>query len=45
MLIRRLEGWTVSNDKITFDFQNVLLNQGIHDDRFAYDAPASDECL
>lgn len=41
MLIRRLEGWTVSNDKITFDFQNVLLNQGIRDDRFVYDAPAS----
>ncbi len=41
MLIRRLEGWTVSNDKIAFDFQNIKLNQGIHEDMFAYDAPAS----
>lgn len=41
MLIRRLEGWTVSNDKITFDFQSIRLNQGITDDKFAYDAPAS----
>jgi len=41
MLIRRLEGWTVSNDKITFDFQNIKLNQGIADDKFVYDAPAS----
>jgi len=41
MLIRRLEGWTVSNDKIVFDFQNIKLNQGINEDKFAYDAPAS----
>jgi outer membrane lipoprotein-sorting protein len=41
MLIRRLEGWTVSNDKIVFDFQNIRVNQGISADKFAYDAPAS----
>lgn len=41
MLIRRLEGWTVSNDKISFDFQNIRLNQGIKEDKFVYDAPAS----
>lgn len=41
MLIRRLEGWTVSNDKIVFDFQNIKVNQGIDADKFAYDAPAS----
>ncbi|GAB6277385.1 MAG: outer-membrane lipoprotein carrier protein LolA [Rectinema sp.] len=41
MLIRRLEGWTVSNDKIGFDFQNIRLNQGINEDKFGYDAPAS----
>lgn len=40
-LIRRLEGWTVSNDKITFDFQSIKINQGIADNRFIYDAPAS----
>jgi outer membrane lipoprotein-sorting protein len=41
MLIRRLEGWTVSNDKIVFDFQNIKVNQGIDADKFTYDAPAS----
>ena len=41
MLIRRLEGWTVSNDKITFDFKNIQLNRGISDNRFVYNAPAS----
>jgi len=41
LLIRRLEGWTVSNDQIVFDFRNIRLNQGINEDKFAYDAPAS----
>jgi outer membrane lipoprotein-sorting protein len=41
MLIRRLEGWTVSNDKITFDFVNIQLNRGISDNKFIYNAPAN----
>lgn len=41
MLIRRLEGWTISNDKISFDFIDIHLNRGIQDSRFAYDPPAS----
>jgi len=41
MLIVRLEGWTASNDKITFDFRNIRVNQGISDSKFSYDAPAS----
>lgn len=40
-LIRRIEGWTVANEKITFDFTAIKLNQGIPTARFLYDAPAS----
>jgi outer membrane lipoprotein-sorting protein len=41
LLIRRIEGWTVSNDRIGFDFTSIALNQGIPATRFLYDAPAS----
>jgi len=41
LLIRRIEGWTVANDKIGFDFTSIVLNQGIPATRFLYDAPAS----
>ncbi len=41
LLIRRLEGWTISNDKISFDFLDIRLNRGIPDSRFAYEPPAS----
>lgn len=41
LLIRRIEGWTVANEKISFDFTQVKLNQSIPATRFLYDAPAS----
>lgn len=41
LLIRRIEGWTVANEKIAFDFTSVRLNQNIPATRFLYDAPAS----
>jgi outer membrane lipoprotein-sorting protein len=41
LLIRRIEGWTVANDRISFDFTSIKLNQGISVNRFIYDAPAS----
>ncbi len=41
LLIRRIEGWTVANDRIAFDFTSVKLNQNIPAARFLYDAPAS----
>lgn len=40
-LIRRIEGWTISGEKIVFDFTNIKLNQGIPAAHFVYDSPAS----
>ena len=40
-LIRRIEGWTISGDKLTFDFTNIKTNVGIPAARFIYDSPAS----
>ncbi|MBQ0050726.1 MAG: outer membrane lipoprotein carrier protein LolA [Treponema sp.] len=40
-LIRRIEARTPQNDMFTFDFKNYVLNQGISDQRFIYDPPAS----
>ena len=40
-LIRRIEGWTISGDKLTFDFTGVKTNVGIPAARFVYDSPAS----
>jgi outer membrane lipoprotein-sorting protein len=41
LLIRRIEGWTISGDKLTFDFTGVKTNVGIPATRFVYDSPAS----
>ncbi|MCE5255373.1 MAG: outer membrane lipoprotein carrier protein LolA [Spirochaetaceae bacterium] len=41
LLFRRIEGWTVANEKISFDFTQTKLNQNIPTTRFLYDAPAS----
>jgi len=41
LLIRRIEGWTVANERISFDFNSIRLNQSIPATRFIYDAPAS----
>jgi outer membrane lipoprotein-sorting protein len=40
-LIRRIEGWTLSNDYFIFDFTGIKTNQNIPDTRFIYDSPAS----
>ncbi len=41
LLIRRIEGWTVANERIAFDFTSIKQNQNIPATRFLYDAPAS----
>jgi outer membrane lipoprotein-sorting protein len=40
-LIRRIEGWTIAGDKLTFDFTGIKTNVGIPAARFVYDSPAS----
>jgi outer membrane lipoprotein carrier protein len=40
-LIRRIEATTVTGDTITFNFTGYSLNQGILDNRFLYESPAS----
>jgi len=40
-LIRRIEGRTIAEGEIRFDFTNIRTNQGIPEQRFIYDAPAS----
>lgn len=40
-LIRRIDARTLSGDQIRFDFTNYSLNQGVADNRFEYDSPAS----
>jgi outer membrane lipoprotein-sorting protein len=40
-LIRRIEGRTISDGEVRFDFTNVKTNQGIPEQRFIYDSPAS----
>jgi outer membrane lipoprotein carrier protein len=40
-LIRRMEGWTLSGDKLRFDFRDMAINTGIPASRFLYDSPAS----
>jgi len=39
MLIRRLEGRTIADSEVRFDFTNVKVNMGIPELRFLYDAP------
>ena len=40
-LIRRIEGRTIADGQVQFDFSNIRLNQGIPEQRFIYDSPAS----
>ncbi|MDA3951621.1 MAG: outer membrane lipoprotein carrier protein LolA [Spirochaeta sp.] len=41
MLIRRIIGVTASYEEIQFDFEDVVVNRGIPDSRFDYEAPSS----
>ncbi|MDR0400907.1 MAG: outer membrane lipoprotein carrier protein LolA [Treponema sp.] len=41
LLIRRIEGLTITGGRIRFDFIDVKTNQGIPEGRFIYDSPAS----
>ncbi|MDR0602385.1 MAG: outer membrane lipoprotein carrier protein LolA [Treponema sp.] len=40
-LIRRIEGKTIAEGQVQFDFSNIKVNQGIPEQRFIYDSPAS----
>jgi len=40
-LIRRIEGRTIADGDVRFDFTNIRTNQGIPEQRFIYDAPPS----
>ena len=40
-LIRRIDALTISGDHVQFDFTGYSLNQGVLDNRFVYDSPAS----
>jgi outer membrane lipoprotein-sorting protein len=40
-LIRRIEGRTIADSVVRFDFANISINQGIPEQRFVYDSPAS----
>ena len=40
-LIRRIEGRTIADSEVRFDFTNVKINQGIPVMRFVYQSPAS----
>lgn len=41
LLIRRIEGVSVTFQEVQFDFADVRLNQGLPDARFEYEAPSS----
>ncbi|MDR0486699.1 MAG: outer membrane lipoprotein carrier protein LolA [Treponema sp.] len=40
-LVRRIEGRTIAEGEVSFDFTNIRINQGIPEQRFIYDSPAS----
>ncbi|MDR0452458.1 MAG: outer membrane lipoprotein carrier protein LolA [Treponema sp.] len=40
-LIRRIEGRTIADSLVRFDFSQIQINQGIPEGRFLYDSPAS----
>jgi outer membrane lipoprotein-sorting protein len=40
-LIRRIAGRTIADAQVRFDFSDVRINQGIPEQRFIYDSPAS----
>ncbi|MDR1565911.1 MAG: outer membrane lipoprotein carrier protein LolA [Treponema sp.] len=41
LLIRRIEGRTIADELVRFDFTNIRTNLGIPEGRFIYDSPAS----
>ena len=41
LLIRRIEGRTIAEGELRFDFTNIRTNQGIPEQRFVYDSPGS----
>jgi outer membrane lipoprotein-sorting protein len=41
MLIRRIVGRTLAEETVSFEFTDIVLNQGIPEARFVYDPPAS----
>ena len=41
LLIRRIEGRTIAEGEVRFDFTNIRTNQGIPEQRFIYDSPGS----
>jgi outer membrane lipoprotein-sorting protein len=41
LLIRRMEGRTIADGTVRFDFTNIRTNQGIPEQRFIYDSPAT----
>ncbi|MCL2092916.1 MAG: outer-membrane lipoprotein carrier protein LolA [Treponema sp.] len=41
LLIRRIDGRTIADALVRFDFQNVRVNQQIPEQRFIFDAPAT----
>jgi outer membrane lipoprotein-sorting protein len=40
-LIRRIVGRTIAETQVRFDFSDIRINQGIPEQRFIYDSPAS----
>jgi outer membrane lipoprotein-sorting protein len=41
LLIRRMQGTTIADGQVQFDFSDIKTNQGISERRFIYDSPAS----
>jgi len=41
LLVRRIEGRTIADAVVRFDFTNIRINLGIPEQRFIYDSPAS----
>jgi outer membrane lipoprotein-sorting protein len=41
LLIRRMQGTTITGGQVRFDFSDIRANQGISERRFIYDSPAS----
>jgi outer membrane lipoprotein-sorting protein len=41
LLIRRMQGTTIADGNVQFDFSDIKTNQGISERRFVYDSPAS----
>jgi outer membrane lipoprotein-sorting protein len=40
-LLRRIEGRTLSNSLVKMDYTDIMINQGIPEQRFVYDSPSS----